>query len=150
MNWEQQFAGSTERMRRSAVREFMRYAQRPGMISFGGGLPAAELFPIAAFERATKEVLARRGGSALQYGETEGVSELREFIAAENKVAVENVLITSGAQQALDLIGRVLIDADDRVAVENPCYLALLSSWWVKRPAFEPLRFSSAGMDGGV
>jgi 2-aminoadipate transaminase len=147
MNWEQQFARTTERMRRSAVREFMRYAQRPGMISFGGGLPAAELFPIAAFERATKEVLAKRAGSALQYGETEGVGELREFIAAENNVAVENVLITSGAQQALDLIGRVLIDADDRVAVENPTYLALLSAWRVHRPAFEPVRSDAEGFD---
>src|SRR5688572_19844748 len=150
MNWEEQFARTTERMRRSTVREFMRYAQRPGMISFGGGLPAAELFPIAAFEQATKEVLEKRGGSALQYGETEGVGELREFIAAENKVAVENVLITSGAQQALDLIGRVLINADDRVAVENPTYLALLSSWRVHRPAFEPVRSDSEGLDVGI
>ena len=85
----------------------------------------------------------------LQYGETEGVGELREFIAAENKVAVENVLITSGAQQALDLIGRVLIDADDRVALENPTYLALLSSWRVHRPAFEPVRSDAEGLDVG-
>jgi 2-aminoadipate transaminase len=136
-------------MRRSTVREFMRYAQQPGMISFGGGLPAAELFPIAAFEHATKEVLAKRGGSALQYGETEGVAELRENIALEHKVAVENVLITSGAQQALDLIGRVLLDAEDRVAVENPTYLALLSSWRVHGPAFEPLRSDAEGLDIG-
>jgi DNA-binding transcriptional MocR family regulator len=78
------------------------------MISFGGGLPAAELFPIAAFEHATKEVLAKRGGSALQYGETEGVAELREYVAAQNGVAVENVLITSGAQQAVVVL-RVVI-----------------------------------------
>ena len=75
--------------------------------------------------------------------------ELREFIAAENKVAVENVLITSGAQQALDLIGRVLIDAEDAVAVENPTYLALLSSWRVHRPAFEPVRSDAEGLDVG-
>jgi 2-aminoadipate transaminase len=117
------------------------------MISFGGGLPAAELFPIAPFEEATREVLNRCGGAALQYGETEGVRELREFIAAENKVAVENVLITSGAQQALDLIGRVLIDAEDRVAVENPTYLALLSAWRVHQPEFEPVRSDSEGLD---
>ena len=147
MNWDQQFAKSTAKMRRSTVREFMKHAQRPGMISFGGGLPAAELFPMAEFGRASQEVFARHSTKALQYGETEGVSELREYLAAQNGVAVENVLITSGAQQGLDLLGRVLIDPGDQVAVENPTYLALLSSWRVHNPSFLPVPSDAEGLD---
>ena len=128
------------------MREFLKYAKRPGMISFGGGLPAPELFPIAEFETASETVLSRHGAKALQYGESEGVAELREWIAADAGVAAENVLITSGAQQALDLLGRVLINGGDRVAVENPTYLALLSSWRVHRPLFEAIHSDASGL----
>jgi 2-aminoadipate transaminase len=146
MNWNQRFARSTEKMRRNTVREFLKYAKRPGMISFGGGLPAPELFPIAEFEKASETLLKKYGPKALQYGESEGVAELREWIAADVGVAAENVLITSGAQQALELLGRVLIDEGDRVAVENPTYLALLSSWRVHGPNFEALRSDADGL----
>jgi 2-aminoadipate transaminase len=137
MNWNTRFAEAAGNMRRNTVREFLKYAKQPGMISFGGGLPAPELFPIAEFESASETILKKRGAQALQYGESEGVSELREWIAGKAGVAAENVLITSGAQQALDLLGQVLIDKGDRVAVENPTYLALLSSWRVRGPHFE-------------
>ena len=146
MNWSHHFAGVTANLRRNTVREFLKYAKRPGMISFGGGLPAPELFPIAEFEEAGEAVLRRYGAKALQYGESEGVAELREWIAAGAGVAPENVLITSGAQQALDLLGRVLINEGDRVAVENPTYLALLSSWRVHAPAFEAVRSDADGL----
>ena len=116
------------------------------MISFGGGLPAAELFPVAEFEGASENVLRQHGSSALQYGETEGVKELRDLIAKGGGVAGENVLITSGAQQALDLLGRVLINENDAVAVENPTYLALLSSWRVHRPVFIPVSSDAEGL----
>jgi 2-aminoadipate transaminase len=116
------------------------------MISFGGGLPAAELFPLGEFNRATESVLIRHGGKALQYGESEGVPELREFIAGNLGVKAENILITSGAQQALDLIGRVLIDPGDIVAVENPTYLALLSSWRVHQPDFRAVASDANGL----
>ena len=149
MNWTLQFARSAENMRRNTVREFLKHAKKPEMISFGGGLPAAELFPIEEFVEASERVLREHGSSALQYGETEGVRELREFIAKDHGVAVENVLVTSGAQQALDLLGRLLINENDAVAVENPTYLALLSSWRGHRPAFIPVSSDAEGLRVG-
>ena len=133
-------------MRRNTVREFLKHAKKPDMISFGGGLPAPELFPLAEFAEASQAVLAQHGPRALQYGETEGVGELREWVARHHGVVAENVLITNGAQQALDLLGRVLINQDDTVAVENPTYLALLSSWRVHGPSFEPVHSDAGGL----
>jgi Transcriptional regulators containing a DNA-binding HTH domain and an aminotransferase domain (MocR family) and their eukaryotic orthologs len=97
-------------------------------------LPAAELFPIPQVKAAVDAVLQSLGGKSLQYGETEGVPELREWVArhfSRNGVQItaDNVLITTGAQQALDLVGRVFLDESDRAVVENPTYLALLSAW---------------------
>lgn len=121
-------------MKRSAVRELLKLSTQPGIISLAGGLPAEELFPVQEIAQATRTVLQTRPGAALQYGETEGVGELRDWIAARHSTQSRpltraNVLITSGAQQALDLVGRILLDPGDRVAVENPTYLALLSAW---------------------
>ncbi len=121
-------------MRRSAVRELLKLTLRPDLISFAGGLPAPELFPVEALAEAARVVLRDRPGAALQYGETEGVGELRDWIAARHSTSSrpltrENVLIASGAQQGLDLIGRIFLNSGDRVAVQNPTYLALLSAW---------------------
>jgi 2-aminoadipate transaminase len=121
-------------MRRSAVRELLKVAARPEIISFAGGLPDAELFPLEMVQEALTSVLATVGGDALQYSETEGLAELRDWVARKYsteglQIRRENVLITTGSQQALDLIGRVLLDEGDRVIVENPTYLALLSAW---------------------
>lgn len=121
-------------MKRTAVRELLKVTSRPDIISFAGGLPAAELFPIDQIRAALGTVLDRFGGQSLQYSETEGLPALRDWVArsfARDQFPVnrDNVLITSGAQQALELIGRVLLDPGDIVAVENPTYLALLSAW---------------------
>jgi 2-aminoadipate transaminase len=133
-NWNQCFSRRTSLMRRSAVRELLKVAARPDIISFAGGLPAAELFPMAVVQEALTAVLAKVGGDALQYSETEGLAELRDWVAQKYsterlRIRRENVLITTGSQQALDLIGRVLLDEEDRVIIENPTYLALLSAW---------------------
>src|SRR5438093_13390258 len=114
MNWNSRFAERTNQMRRSAVRELLKVAAQPGMISLAGGLPASELFPIEEVKQATSTVLTRHPERALQYSETEGLPELRDWIAARytssgRPVQRANVVITSGAQQALDLIGRVLL-----------------------------------------
>ncbi len=134
-------------MRRGAVRELLKLTARPEMISFAGGLPAPELFPVAEVREATAAALARHGSTALQYGETEGCAGLRDWVAQQysrpgRPVRRENVMITSGSQQALDLIGRVLLDEGDSVLVENPTYLALLSAW---RPC--GARFLGLGAD---
>lgn len=147
MNWNPCFALRTTQMKRSAVREILKVTSRPDIISFAGGLPAADLFPIPQVQAAVEAVFKRVGGQSLQYAETEGLTGLREWIARRLSsphltVHPENVLVTSGAQQALDLIGRVMLDAGDRVLVENPTYLALLSAW---RPL--GVEFVSAGSD---
>jgi len=121
-------------MKRSAIRELLKVTRRPEVISFAGGLPAAELFPIPQVKAAVDAVLQRLGGKCLQYGETEGVPELREWVASHFsrngvQITANNVLITTGAQQGLDLVGRVFLDESDRAVVENPTYLALLSAW---------------------
>jgi 2-aminoadipate transaminase len=146
MIWNEHFAGRTAEMHRSTIREFLKLAAQPGMISFAGGLPAPELFPLSEIRSAAESVLARHGSKSLQYGETEGLRELRGWLAEQHGVSVENALITSGAQQALDLIGRVLLDACDPVAVENPTYLALLSAWRPIGVEYRPV----AGDDEGL
>jgi 2-aminoadipate transaminase len=149
MNWSRCFAGRTELMKRSALRELMKVTARPDIISFAGGMPAAELFPVARVKSALAAALDARGGQALQYSATEGLPELRDWLArrfSNERLAVrrENVLITSGAQQGLDLIGRVLLEEGDRVIVENPTYLALLAAW---RPT--GVEFLPAACDAG-
>ena len=164
MNWDKMFARRAEQMKRTAVRELLKVAARPEIISFAGGLPAADLFPMAAVNEAVTRVFNRFGGMSLQYGQTEGLAELREWLAAEFttqaldslnspfggpsnwSVQPENILITSGAQQALDLLGRVLLEDGDRVVVENPTYLALLSAWRPHGVTFLPVPSDEQGM----
>ena len=134
MNWNDLFAARTRQMKRTAVREMLKLMSQPDMISFAGGLPAPELFPIREIREASEAVFIKVGPSALQYGETEGLAGLRDWIAARHSqpglnLTRNNVLIVSGAQQALDLIGRVFLNEGDKVIVENPTYLALLSAW---------------------
>ncbi|MHB8523737.1 MAG: aminotransferase-like domain-containing protein [Limisphaerales bacterium] len=151
MNWTPHFAERTGQMRRSAVRELLKLTAQPGIISFAGGLPAPELFPIDRVRQATESVLVHQGRLALQYGETEGVAELRDWIAARFSgpnlvVKRTNVMIVSGAQQGLDLIGRVLLDPGDQVVVENPTYLAALSAWRPLGVEFVPVPSDEHGM----
>lgn len=119
------------RMEASAVREILKVAERPDILSFAGGLPAPELFPIDALADAHARVLAREGAAALQYSATEGFVPLRDWIVARLRAAgidcdVERTLITTGSQQGIDLAARVLLNPGDRVAVENPSYIAAL------------------------
>ena len=134
--WTSRYALRTKSVTSSQIRELLKITQKPGMISFGGGLPAPDVFPIQRFEEACHKVLTEQAASALQYGETEGYGPLRELIANNMarygiKAKVENVLITSGSQQALDLIGKLFINAGDRVLVEAPTYLGALQAFTV-------------------
>jgi 2-aminoadipate transaminase len=151
MKWNDCFAERTKFMKRGAVRELLKLTSRPEIISFAGGLPAAEFFPADRVQEALTAVLRRAGGSCLQYAETEGIAGLRDWIAARFsrgplKVTRENVLITSGAQQALDLLGRILLDPGDRVALESPTYLALLSAWRPLGVEFQPVPSDREGL----
>ncbi|MEJ5200814.1 MAG: PLP-dependent aminotransferase family protein [Anaerolineales bacterium] len=132
--WEHRYAQRTLRMKSSAIRELLKLTQQPDVISFAGGMPAPEVFPIEEFRAACNRVLQERGAEALQYGATEGYLPLREMIARHNAaygmhVSADNILITSGSQQALDLLGKIFINRGDRILVESPTYLGALQAW---------------------
>lgn len=135
ISWEQRFAQRTRLMHGSAIRELLKVTERPDFISFAGGLPAPEVFPVAEVAAAAQQILQQQGAQALQYGATEGYRPLREFIAQQMAeeagfpVSSENVLITTGSQQALDLLGKILVDPGDTLLVESPTYLAALQAW---------------------
>jgi 2-aminoadipate transaminase len=132
--WTSRYALRTKGIKSSAIRELLKITQRPEVISFAGGLPAPEVFPLQRFEEACHRVLEKNGPAALQYGQTEGYEPLRQMLAHNMarygiRAKVENVLITSGSQQALDLIGKLLINSGDRVLVEAPTYLGALQAF---------------------
>jgi 2-aminoadipate transaminase len=121
-------------MQSSAIRELLKLTQQPDIISFAGGLPAPELFPIEEMKAACDVVLSEMGPRALQYSTTEGYAPLREMLARHMsrygiKVDVDNIIITSGSQQALDLIGKLLINPGDRILTENPSYLGAIQAF---------------------
>ncbi|MGO8985268.1 MAG: PLP-dependent aminotransferase family protein [Terriglobales bacterium] len=132
--WTSRYAARTKGITSSQIRELLKVTQKPGMISFAGGLPAPDVFPVQRFEEACHKVLTEQAPLALQYGATEGYTPLRELIANNMarygiKAKAENVLITSGSQQALDLIGKLFINAGDRLLVEAPTYLGALQAF---------------------
>jgi len=132
--WKSRYANRTLGIKSSAIREMLKVTQKPEIISFGGGLPAPDVFPVQRFEEACRKVLAETGSQALQYGTTEGYQPLRDMIAHNMArygivATADNVLITSGSQQALDLIGKLLINRGDRILVEAPTYLGALQAF---------------------
>ncbi len=132
--WKSRYANRTLGIKSSAIRELLKVTQKPEIISFGGGLPAPDVFPVQRFEEACHKVLSERGSQALQYGTTEGYQPLRDMIAHNMSrygivATADNVLITSGSQQALDLIGKLLINRGDRILVEAPTYLGALQAF---------------------
>jgi 2-aminoadipate transaminase len=132
--WTSRYALRTKGIKSSAIRELLKITQRPEVISFAGGLPAPDVFPIDRFREACCRVLEQNAKLALQYGTTEGYEPLREMIARHTsrysiKAKTENVLITAGSQQALDLIGKLLINPGDRILVEAPTYLGALQAF---------------------
>ena len=132
MNWT--MARRAERLNPSTIREILKITERPGIISLAGGLPSADTFPIQAMRDATTVVLRDTPREALQYAASEGFAPLREWVAAEMathglKADADQVLITTGSQQGLDLVGKVLIDPGSTVAVESPTYLGALQAF---------------------
>jgi 2-aminoadipate transaminase len=129
-----QFARRAARMNPSVIREILKLTEQPGVISLAGGLPSPDGFPVEAMREATARVLRETPREALQYAASEGFAPLREWVAAEMaahgmNVDASQVLITTGSQQGLDLVGKVLIDADSTIAVESPTYLGALQAF---------------------
>ncbi|MEO7853564.1 MAG: PLP-dependent aminotransferase family protein [Rubrivivax sp.] len=134
-------AQRADRLNPSVIREILKVCERPDIISLAGGLPAPESFPVQAMRDACARVLADTPHKALQYAASEGFGPLREWVAAElgaqgMGIGAEQVLITTGSQQGLDLVGKVLIDAGRRVAVEAPTYLGALQAFAPYEPTF--------------
>ncbi|TAH51263.1 MAG: PLP-dependent aminotransferase family protein [Chloroflexota bacterium] len=132
--WEQHYAQRTQRIKSSAIRELLKLAERKDVISFAGGLPAAESFPLKQLEQAMQRVIAQSDGAAFQYSTTEGYLPLRDMIARHTSryglnITPDNLLITAGSQQGLDLLGRIFINPGDRILVEAPTYLGALQAW---------------------
>ncbi len=130
----------------SAIREILKVTERPEVISFAGGLPAPATFPAERMREAADRVLRDAPDAALQYSATEGFLPLREWIAERYKVRATQVLITTGSQQALDLLGKTLIDPGSRVLVETPTYLGALQSFSMYEPRYVQVASDDAGM----
>lgn len=132
--WDDRYALRTISMKGSAIRELLKITQMPDVISFAGGMPAPEIFPVEEFKQACIRVLDEQGSEALQYGTTDGYLPLREMISRHTnqygiKVTADNIMITNGSQQALDLLGKIFINPGDRILVESPTYLGALQAW---------------------
>ena len=132
--WDHRFAQRTQKMSSSAIRELLKFTEQADVISFAGGMPAPDVFPAEEFREACNIVLKDLGAKALQYGPTEGYRPLKELITRHSarygiNVTPENILITSGSQQALDLLGKILINPGDHILVESPTYLGALQAW---------------------
>jgi 2-aminoadipate transaminase len=149
MQW--QFSERAEGLQSSFIREILKITQRPEIISFAGGLPSPATFPVERMKAAYDKVLSATGKVALQYGPTDGYAPLREWIARSlstegTKILPEQILMVSGSQQALDLIGKVLIDEGSRVLVETPSYLGALQAFSVYRPQFASVATDDDGL----
>ncbi len=136
-----QMARRAERLNPSTIREILKVTERPGIVSLAGGLPSPDSFPIEAMREATERVLRDTPREALQYAASEGYAPLREWVAAEMNgqgldVDASQVLITTGSQQGLDLVGKVMVDPGSRVAVESPTYLGALQAFAPYEPEF--------------
>ncbi len=149
--WEYRYAHRMKQMSSSVIRELLKLTEQPDIISFGGGLPAPEVFPVEKFREACNYVLENFGAQALQYSTTEGYRPLREMIARHTArysvpVTPENILITSGSQQALDFMGRLFINRGDYIVVESPTYLGALQAWNAYGAQYIPVRTDENGM----
>jgi 2-aminoadipate transaminase len=150
MNWK--LAQRAEKMNPSVIREILKVTEKPGIISFAGGLPSPQTFPIDAMREASERVLRDDGKAALQYAASEGYAPLREWVAQDllkqgMNVSPDQVLITTGSQQGLDLVAKILIDAGSRILVETPTYLGALQAFTPMEPTVVSVGSDADGMD---
>jgi 2-aminoadipate transaminase len=149
--WEQRFAHRTQRMTSSTIRELLKLTEQPDFISFAGGLPAPEVFPVQKVTEAVDTLMKEMPVQALQYSTTEGFGPLRDLLARKMSlpginITRDDILITHGSQQALDLLGKVFLDPGDRVIVEAPTYLGALQAWNAYEADYECVRSDEHGM----
>ncbi|MDD6919623.1 MAG: PLP-dependent aminotransferase family protein [Eubacteriales bacterium] len=146
------FASRMDQLKGSEIRELLKLTAKPEIISFAGGLPAPELFPVKEMEEAAKAVMEEAGQAAMQYSSTEGFLRLREQIAERMnakyniKTDPDHILMTSGSQQGLDYSGRVFLDKDDIVLLESPSYLGAINAFKTNEPRFIEVPTDEGGM----
>ena len=145
------FSQRARAIQSSAIREILKVTERPEVISFAGGLPSSETFPIDRMRASLDRVLSANGREALQYSTTEGYAPLREWVAKrvstpDAPVSPDEVLMVSGSQQGLDLLAKVLIDPDDSVLVETPTYLGALQSFSMFSPKYVSIASDENGL----
>ncbi|MFC2030448.1 PLP-dependent aminotransferase family protein [Chloroflexota bacterium] len=150
-DWGSVLATRTERMQGSLIRELLKVALVPGIISFAGGLPAPGAFPVRDFEDASRWIFEHSFAEALQYGPTEGYPPLKDFlIDAMAKYQIpavrENLLFTNGSQQALDFVGRVFVNEGDKIVTGRPTYLGAIQAWNVYGPEYVTVPLDDCGM----
>lgn len=150
MNWK--LAQRADKMNPSVIREILKVTEKPGIISFAGGLPSPQTFPIDAMREASERVLKDDGKAALQYAASEGYAPLREWVAQDllkqgMHVSPDQVLITTGSQQGLDLVAKILIDAGSRILVETPTYLGALQAFTPMEPVAVGVNSDDHGVD---
>ena len=151
VQWSMVVGQRAQQMSSSIIREILKFAQQPDLISLAGGWPAAGLFPVEDLAEICQGILSGESEAALQYGVTEGYLPLRRTLAGIAKakglpVDENNVLVTSGSQQALDLVGRLFIDPGDTVLVERPTYLGALQAWQAYGARFSTVPLDDEGM----
>ena len=137
----------------SFIRKILKISIQSDMISFAGGHPDANLFPIDEIEKASSTVLRDKGAEALQYASSEGDKDLRQWIAKRYldkqglEISIDDILITNGSQQTFDLLGKVLLDESDSIALENPGYLGAIQSFSLFQPSMHPVSINDDGMN---
>lgn len=151
IDWDVRYAQRTQRMTSSIIREILKITQQPDVISFGGGMPASELFLAREVEQACCYILANEAQKALQYGVTEGYPPLKTYLVSKMgkygiTVEEDNILITNGSQQALDLVGRIFVNPGDLVLTEAPTYLGALQAWNAYGPSYVTVPLDDDGM----
>jgi 2-aminoadipate transaminase len=150
-NTDHLYSRAAQTMKKSAIREILKLTQKPEMISFAGGLPAPETFPVDDLKEIVIEVLEQDGAAALQYGTTEGDNKLRQLLVDRHNreglnLTIDNLIINTGSQQMLDLIGKILIDPGDYVICGLPSYLGGLNAFSVYGAKLKGIPFDDFGM----
>jgi 2-aminoadipate transaminase len=150
-----QYADRIQNVPRSFIREILKVASKKDVISFAGGLPNPNLFPIKELQDATQQVFLKHGANSLQYSNSEGYIELRNYIAKQYthkgiNVSTNQIIITSGSQQALDLLGKIFINENDYVIMEEPGYLGAIQAFSMYRPNFISVPFLEDGIDCSI
>ena len=141
-----QLSHRSRKLTSSAIREILKVASSPDVISFAGGIPAPETFPVDLLRIASDRIFTAQASEALQYSVTEGYLPLRQWIANKHSAEIDNVLITTGSQQALDLLAKALIDPGTKVLVESPTYLGALQAFSLFEPEYVELACDDSGI----